>query len=85
MQHCRYGPVLALRALELAVERAGARPAGDGSGGGARLVVHGQVDRGSYAALLQVDALRAPLVAQVGRHQQRAGERWLWRTEGVCF
>lgn len=78
-RHAGYRPVLALGALELAVERAGAGPAGDGRGGGAGLAVQSQVDGGSHAALLQVDALRTPLVAQVGRHQQGAGERRLRR------
>lgn len=70
-------PVLALRALELAVERAGVGPTGDRRGGGAGLAFQSQVDGGAHAALLQVDALRAALVAQVGRHQQGAGERRL--------
>ena len=76
-----YGPVLALRALELAVERTGAGPTSNRRGRGAGLAVQGQVDGGAHAALLQVDALRTPLVAQVGRHQQGAGERRLRRTE----
>ncbi|TNN35386.1 hypothetical protein EYF80_054442 [Liparis tanakae] len=70
-------PVLALRALELAVQAAAARPAGGRRGGGASLSV--QVEGGASGALLQVDALRAPLVTHVGRHEQRAGERRLRR------
>lgn len=63
---CRYRPVLALAALELAVEGAGARPTGDGRRSGAGFAVQTQVDGGSHTALLQVNALRAPLMAQVG-------------------
>lgn len=62
----RYRPVLALAALELAVEGAGARPTGDGRRRGAGFAVQSQVDGGSYTALLQVNALRTPLMAQVG-------------------
>lgn len=62
----RYRPVLALAALELAVEGAGARPTGDGRRSGAGFTVQSQVDGGSHTALLQVNALRTPLMAQVG-------------------
>lgn len=71
------GPVLALSALELAVESAGTGPSRSGCRRSADLTVQSQIDGGSDAALLQIDSLRAPLVAQIRRHQQRAGERVL--------
>lgn len=70
----RYTPVLTLGTLELTVERAGAWATRHRGGGRAGLAVQAQVDGGAHAALLQVDALRTPLVAQVGGHEQRVGE-----------
>lgn len=45
-------PVLALGALELAVEGAGARLTNNRCGGGTGLTVQAQVDRGPNATLL---------------------------------
>lgn len=56
-------PVLALCALELAVKRTGAGTPSNGCGRGTGLALQSQVDWGTNAALLQVDALRAALMA----------------------
>lgn len=80
-EECVHRPVLALSALELAVERAGTGSTSCRCGCGADLTVQCQVDGGADPALLQIHTLRAPLVTQIRRHEQRAGEGVLGKEE----
>lgn len=67
-------PVLTLSALELAVERAAAGPTSCRRGRGVDLTIQSQVNGGADSTLLQIHTLRAPLVTQIRRHEQRAGK-----------
>lgn len=62
---CVHRPVLALSALELAVESAVTGPTSCRCGCGADLTVQCQVDGGAGSTLLQINTLRAPLVTQI--------------------